>query len=79
MKTHGDVYSQARVARVIGRSQTWLSNLELGHRRLDAGALLLLAYVYDIPPEHFVREAADESEDAEMTKWMRKFRRLQRA
>ena len=58
VRQHGDLYSQERVARVLGRSQTWLSNLENGHRRVDAVVLRLRTALYQLDPMPFLAPPA---------------------
>ena len=45
--------SQIEVAKKLGRSQTWLSNSELGERRVDFVELEEFARVYDKPLDWF--------------------------
>ena len=45
--------SQTEVAKRMGRSQTWLSNSELGERRVDFVELEDFAAVYGKPLEWF--------------------------
>jgi len=45
--------SQTEVAKRLGRSQTWLSNSELGERRVDFVELEDFAAVYEKPLEWF--------------------------
>lgn len=78
VEAFGDLYSQERVARRIGKSQTWLSNLEVGQRRIDTGALLILGAVYGVPVELLVMPPTEKRELERMTRWMREFRALMR-
>ena len=73
------MYSQARVASVLGRSQTWLSNLELGHRRVDTTALAVLAAFYGVPAESLVQPPATPEEKGRVARWEREVRALRRA
>jgi hypothetical protein len=75
---HGDLYSQERVATRLGKSQTWLSNLELGQRRIDTGALLMLGAVYSVALERLVMPPTGKEEEARMTQLMREYRSLTR-
>lgn len=79
VEAYGDLYSQGRVARRLGKSQTWLSNLEVGQRRIDTTALLLLGTLYGVPLEMIVMPAAGRREIERMTRWMREYRALLRA
>lgn len=78
VEAFGDLYSQERVARRIGKSQTWLSNLEVGQRRIDTGALLILGAVYGVPVELLVMPPTEKRELERITRWMREFRALMR-
>jgi hypothetical protein len=75
---HGDLYSQERVAKRLGKSQTWLSNLELGQRRIDNGALLMLGAVYSVALERLVMPPTGKDEEARMTQLIREYRALRR-
>jgi hypothetical protein len=78
VEAFGDLYSQERVARVIGKSQTWLSNLEVGQRRIDTSALLILAAVYGVPLEMLVMPPTGKREGERMSRWIREYRALLR-
>jgi transcriptional regulator with XRE-family HTH domain len=75
---HGDLYSQERVARRVGKTQSWLSNLELGQRRIDVAALLVLGAVYSVALERLVMPPTGPEEEAQMTQRMREYRALVR-
>ena len=45
--------TQVQVAKLLGRSQTWISNAELGERRVDFVELEDLAAAYKRPLEWF--------------------------
>jgi transcriptional regulator with XRE-family HTH domain len=79
VEEHGDLYSQERVARLLGKSQTWVSNLEVGQRRIDTGALLVLGALYGASVESFVMPAKGRRENELMSRWMREFRALARS
>jgi len=73
-KQHGDAYSQRRVASVLGRSPTWLCNLENGHRRVDVIELRTLAAVYQIDPGQITGEPEPGQERAQYDAWVAKWR-----
>ncbi len=75
---HGDLYSQERVGQRLQQSQTWLSNLELGQRRVDTGALMLLSALYQVPMSSLVALPMGREEEEQMARWMRDFRALVR-
>lgn len=56
--------------------QTWLSNLEVGQRRIDTGALLILSAVYGVPVELIFMPPTEKRKLERMTRWMREFRAL---
>lgn len=76
VEAFGDLYSQERVARLIGKSQTWLSNLEVGQRRIDTSALLILGAVYGVPLEMLVMPPTGKRESDRMSRWIREYRAL---
>jgi transcriptional regulator with XRE-family HTH domain len=78
VEAHGDLYSQQRVARRLGKSQTWLSNLEVGQRRIDTSALLILCALYGVPQADLVMPAKGKREEERMTQWIREYRALVR-
>lgn len=45
--------TQTEVAKVLGRTQTWVSNSELGERRVDYVELEDFARVYEKPLDWF--------------------------
>ena len=45
--------TQEGVAKALGRTQTWVSNSELGERRVDFVELVELAYLYRKPLDLF--------------------------
>ena len=75
---HGDLYSQERVGQRLGQSQTWLSNLELGQRRIDTHALMLLSALYLVSAESLVQPPNGREEEEQMTRWMEQHRALVR-
>lgn len=74
---HGDLYSQERVGRLLKQSQTWLSNLENAHRRVDTSALLLLSTLYGVTTDSLIGPPRGDEEVAAMRRWMRAYRALQ--
>jgi transcriptional regulator with XRE-family HTH domain len=58
----GEPYSQRSVATAVGRSQTWLSNIENAHRRLDMNELRTLAALYSFEPAVIVGEPNSDIE-----------------
>jgi hypothetical protein len=56
LKMFGDAYSQRNVCSALGRSQTWLSNIENAHRRLDVNELRTLAALYGFPAPAILTE-----------------------
>jgi transcriptional regulator with XRE-family HTH domain len=48
--------SQAHVARVLGRHQPFIANIESGERRLDLVELLDLAAIIDLDVEELIRD-----------------------
>lgn len=76
---HGDLYSQERVGQRLGQSQTWLSNLELGQRRIDTHALMLLSALYVVSAESLVMPPSGREEEEQMARWMAQHRALVRA
>ncbi len=64
-RAHGDTYSARSVAKALGRSSTWLSNLENGHRRIDVTTLRILAMVYGVDPGVLIAEPAAAHEQME--------------
>lgn len=78
VEAFGDLYSQERVARLIGKSQTWLSNLEVGRRRIDTSALLIFVAVYGVPLEMLVMPPTGKREGERMSQWIREYRALLR-
>ena len=52
--------SQMEVARRLRHSQTWVSRSELGERRIDAGELVDLCRLFEMPPQHFLPEFPSE-------------------
>ena len=62
---HGDAYSARSVAKALGRSSTWLSNLENGHRRIDVTTLRILATVYGVDPGVLIAEPVTAHEQSD--------------
>lgn len=75
---HGDLYSQERVGQRLQQSQTWISNLELGQRRVDTGALMVLSALYQVSIESLVMAPSGRDEEGQMERWMREYRALVR-
>lgn len=75
---HGDLFSQERVGQRLKQSQTWISNLELGQRRVDTSALMALSALYQVPTESFVMAPTGSEEEANMERWMREYHALVR-
>jgi hypothetical protein len=63
MSLYGEAYSQRNVAAALGRSQTWLSNLERAERRCDANELRTLAAMYQFEPGHIMAEPSGAEEE----------------
>ena len=45
---------QAQVAKLLGRSQTWIARLESGHRRVDVVEFYLIAKLLRLDPRRLV-------------------------
>jgi plasmid maintenance system antidote protein VapI len=73
LEEFGDVYSQERVARCLQKSQTWISNLEIGQRRIDTSALLQLCAVYNVSPDVLVKAPSGKREMEQMAAFMREY------
>jgi transcriptional regulator with XRE-family HTH domain len=47
---------QTEVAERLGRSQTWVSRIEAGERRIDVVELYLLARLFELDPRELLRQ-----------------------
>lgn len=59
---YGKEFSQRAVSRRLRRSQTWLSNLENGQRRLDVVELRVFSALYNVPVYYFTGPPRNHAE-----------------
>lgn len=68
----GDVFSLRSVSSRLGRSPTWLSNLENGHRRIEVTVLRTLAVVYGVAASDLVSEPSTDDDRSMYDAWVRR-------
>lgn len=70
--SHGDRFSLRSVATGLGRSPTWLSNLENAQRRVDVTVLRTLAALYGVAARDLIAEPASGDEQSMYDAWVRR-------